>query len=141
MQCPKFHNREYLSSVSAVKFHYGAYLGETVAVSIIKEGNAFTLEITARPSVSIDGFKRNLSEAEWEEILETLFQELAVQEWEEQYDRLDVLDGADWTFEIYLTEGNICRTSGHNAFPPNWEGLANLFTPYLREAEVPLNLL
>ena len=51
-----------------------------------------------------------------------------IDEWKDQYDDLDILDGTQWELIVQDQEYR-----GSNAYPPNWEAFFGLVSPWLKE--------
>ena len=73
----------------------------------------------------------NIDDKTWEEISDSLFSSIKIQEWNEDYTDLDWLDGESWRVEISLTNNRKLCFNGRNAYPPKWNEFKDIFKEYL----------
>ncbi len=133
-------NEELFNDVNFIYFNYETEEGESVSLTFTKEDETVTLEILDFPYGASDPFHRELGAEEWENLLEDLFHELFIQEWEERYENTTAPHETNWDLEVTTDNGMEYQFSGVSAYPENWNDLADLFEPYLNEAEIALSL-
>lgn len=121
---------DYRELVTSIRFIYGSSLSMPSMVHIKKlRGGSVCLEASSK-----EGFiQREITDAEWEKLLNTLYGRLYLHEWKKRYDNPLVLDGEDWSLELKLTGGRVRTYRGFNAYPPYWKELKAAFQPFLKE--------
>lgn len=73
----------------------------------------------------------DIDDKTWEKISDSLFVNIKIQEWNEDYTNLDWLDGESWKVEISLTKNRKLYFCGTNGYPPNWNEFKDIFKEYL----------
>ncbi len=84
-------------------------------------------EISDRMAFEYQFWTIHITEEKWCQIIDTLFNELHLLEWADEYTDPEVLDGTHWNLEIGLTKGNTLKYQGSNKYPPYWHALGNVF--------------
>ena len=93
-------------------------------IQSLRESEPEMFEGMAEPvDLQISGMK-------WNELLNTLYNDMHLHEWNEAYDNYDILDGTQWSLEISLTNERKIRYHGSNDYPPYWMQLNKIFKRY-----------
>ena len=101
---------------------------------LIKKNNA-GIELSAWSRLSPDpDIRRPMENAEWKKLLDRLYGELYLHEWEKSFVEPKVMDGAQWKLELAFTGDRVESYYGSNRYPPYWKKLTELFDPYWQEA-------
>ena len=79
-------------------------------------------------------FARLMTETEWDELLDLLYTQLYVHEWDGIYVDRDNPDGGRWELTITFTEDRKRVHRGIGGFPPYWEELKAALRPFIPEA-------
>ncbi|MFH5834815.1 ADP-ribosylglycohydrolase family protein [Proteiniclasticum sp. C24MP] len=116
---------EYLSDPEEIVFEIGGYCeGDTRYHLKFSEEGALLVTSSKRDGLKVS---RELSREASEELLRQ-FKALHVEYWNHEYIDPGILDGTGWTLSVKYKGHRGTVWTGMNAFPPNWENLAALFS-------------
>lgn len=104
---------------------------------LIEERDSYA-DVTLTPpiSVSIDGeMKLRITLNEWQAIKDTLFHELFLLSWDEEYYDPYILDGTQWELKLKFDDRKNYEISGSNVFPELFNDLLNYLNPYFEQME------
>ncbi|QQK77562.1 hypothetical protein HUG15_19570 [Salicibibacter cibarius] len=73
-----------------------------------------------------------LTSEEWDRLLEALTA-LSIEQWDDSYHDLDIMDGIQWRLTIQFPEDQEMRKGGSNDFPPNWDEFLDVLEKYTGE--------
>lgn len=125
---------DYRDIVTSVQFSDGGYFGGFDEVFFQKTQDGIKVSITpsflGKKKLPIE---REVSEEEWETLLDKLFCRLYIHEWKKTYNDYTVCDGEQWSLELRLIGNRQRNYQGSNAFPPCWSSLKRVFKSYLDE--------
>ena len=74
----------------------------------------------------------DLTEAQWKQLMDVLFDKLCVHEWKQRYFAPGVFDGTQWELELRMTGGRCYRIQGSNGFPALYKDLVRTLRSYLK---------
>lgn len=126
---------DYRDIVTALRFSDGGFFCGHQEVVIRKEHDKLLLEVIPGFEKPEGFLQREMTEEEWNALIDRLFCKLYLHEWKKNYVDYDVLDGEQWELEIKLSGGRVRNYSGSNAFPPYWNELKKAFRPFFKEAD------
>lgn len=125
---------DYRDIVTSVYFYDGGYFGGWNSITINKTKSGIYAECTTGYRRAPGGTeRRELTEAEWEKLLNRLYCKLYVHEWKKEYSNNCVLDGEQWSLEFKLEGRRVRNYGGSNAFPAYWKELKRTFQPFFKE--------
>lgn len=119
--------------VLSVKFSHGGYFEGEETIQAIRTNEGILLFAIPYHRSHRLPVRRVMSEKEWSRLLNCLFEELHICDWEREYCDWRILDGEQWGLELRAAGNRSLRISGSNDYPPEWEALLRLFRPFLRE--------
>ena len=126
------------SVVKSIEFHFWPMFTMWNKYILLSRNNSDWIEIKAGCSCLID-FPDELptvSISEWNRILGVIFDDLKFLEWDNHYDRIDVMDGYEWGIRIALNRRyryfEIYK-GGWNAYPDCWPNVLKLFDPLIEK--------
>ena len=96
------------------------------------------LEVIPAFSMPESFLQREMTEKEWNRLLDRIYSKLYVHEWKKNFIDPTIMDGEQWELTLKLTGGRQRRYSGSNAFPPYWRELKSTFRPFFKEAGIKL---
>ena len=67
-----------------------------------------------------------MTEEEWKALLDKLYTELHIHEWNSIFITRNYAEGEKWELEILFTEDRVIKYKGFGGFPPYWEELKEL---------------
>ncbi len=107
---------------SVVFFSFSAGSFFTGYQKITIEKRSCDIILTAGSSKFIDGKKitKELSSAEWNGLLDKIFSEYLLHEWDKKYSNDDLLDGYDWEILVRLETGKEVWWNGYMSYPAYW---------------------
>ncbi|QQK81379.1 hypothetical protein HUG20_16665 [Salicibibacter cibi] len=73
-----------------------------------------------------------LTSEEWDRLLEALTA-LSIDQWDDSYHDLDIMDGIQWYVTIQFPEDREMHKGGSNDFPPNWDDFLVVLEKYTGE--------
>ena len=97
-----------------------------------KKESRITLSLVSFPEYA-EAQNEVITGKEWRRLLNKIFCQLCVHEWEKSYVDSDVLDGEQWKLQFELSGGRHLDYYGSNAYPPLWKELKNVFRPYFKK--------
>ncbi len=118
--------------VQSVEFQVGGFFGGITGINIKKNDKGAVVHIYFPYGGKILPADRQISSLRWKKLVNRLFNELYILEWEKEYMDPDTLDGTQWYLEIKRIDGSEWRIDGSNAYPPYWSELEALFRPFLK---------
>lgn len=74
----------------------------------------------------------DISKKKWDALVDALYYELYLNDWEHSFVDYNVLDGEEWRLTIKRPNRRKRTYSGMNGYPPYWEELVKLMKPYLK---------
>lgn len=125
---------EWVSGCHTFYFTYGGFHGGFKTI-LIEERDGFA-DMTLIPpiGISIDGeMKLRITLNEWQAIKDTLFNDLFVLSWDEEYSDPDIMDGTQWDLKITFDNRKKFKTGGSNAFPERFDELLEYLDPYFEQ--------
>ena len=122
---------DYRDITESIQFSiYVSFKGKTeITVTKKEKGASVYTKEQVSPEETKEKEKR-ITNAKWKKILEALYCDLFVHEWEKEYNNPGILDGVKWTLNIQLTENRSIRIYGSNAYPPYYDELKELFSGF-----------
>lgn len=102
---------------------------------LIEERDSYA-DVTLTPpiSVSVDGeMKLRITLNEWQAIKDTLYHELFVMSWDEEYSDPYIMDGTQWELKLKLDGRKKFKASGSNVFPEKYDELLECLDPYFEQ--------
>lgn len=131
----------YRDIVTYLEFSIGGFGYGNDTVKIIKsDDRAFVRVIKRRHGVSnreqegiFDTIEITLSE--WYAIIDKLYGEMYLHEWNKIYQNTGILDGTQWSLEIIINRHKTIRYYGSNEYPVYWDELRKIFNYYLLKAK------
>ncbi|MCR5794420.1 MAG: hypothetical protein K6G61_03580 [Solobacterium sp.] len=124
---------DYRLIVSDIRFSYG---NDPVQLHIEKKDGTILLEVLPAPGSAQPPFQRDMTETEWDGLLEKLYGQLYIHEWDRVFIRSSVPDGENWKLAIQVRDGKPDIYIGKGVYPPYWEELQVLLRPYFAEAGI-----
>ncbi len=122
-----------------IGFSIGGYFGghDVVEITTDENGHHSVYKHYPETTDSADiSYTMDLTDAQWERLMDTLFRKLCVHEWKQRYVNPHVCDGTQWRLELKLTGGRRYSICGSNDFPALYNDLVRAFKPYmLKERE------
>ena len=125
----------YIDIVTCVKLTISGYFFGRLEIEIKKnEGGALVTVSSIPPREEIVD-ERQLTETQWNRIVNRLYNDLYLQEWGKNYkpDEYCMTDGERWSLEITLTGRRKRTYKGDNAYPPYWEETMDLFKKNIKK--------
>lgn len=129
---------DYRDIVTGIVFSDGGYFGGYQEISIKKSKGKIMLEVIPAFSMPESFLQREMTEKEWNRLLDRIYSKLYVHEWKKNFIDPTIMDGEQWELTLKLTGGRQRRYSGSNAFPPYWRELKSTFRPFFKEAGIKL---
>lgn len=129
---------DYRDIVTGIVFSDGGYFGGYQEISIKKSKGKIMLEVIPAFSMPESFLQRDMTEKEWNRLLDRIYSKLYVHEWKKNFIDPTIMDGEQWELTLKLTGGRQRRYSGSNAFPPYWRELKSTFRPFFKEAGIKL---
>ncbi|MBQ7992549.1 MAG: hypothetical protein IJ252_05910 [Solobacterium sp.] len=122
---------DYRDITESIQFSiYAAFRG-TTEITVAKKEKGASVHIKEQISPEETKEKdQKITNAKWKKILDTLYCGLFIHEWEQVYNNPGILDGIKWTLNIQLTENRSLHISGSNAYPPYFDELKEVFSPF-----------
>ena len=121
---------DYRDIVTSIKFQIGGYFGGYTYITITKNSDGACVSVMQMPICKEIMEDRQITLLEWQNIVNTLYGQLYLHEWENRFVDPRIMDGTQWKLEITMT-GNRERTyAGSNAYPPYWDELTSIFEKY-----------
>ena len=106
--------------VESITIEYGGFFGGTEKRVITHDGDRIVVERTFYNGASDDG-RLLYTGKTWTDLLQSL-DSLHIDDWAEQYDDPDVLDGTQWSLDIVYSEGKEgAYYWGSNKYPDNFD--------------------
>ena len=124
------------NAITAIHFTNGGYFGGYDEIFIRKTDNGNLLECAPGFQRKTLPVSRQMTDEEWNRLLYRLFCQLYVHEWEETYNDYSVLDGEQWSLELFAKDSVLLKSSGSNAFPAYWNELKRTFQAFLNEGVI-----
>ena len=124
---------DYRDIAVSLKFRVGGFGGGRNRILIKKDNAGIELSAWSRLSPDPD-ILRPMENAEWKKLLDRLYGELYLHEWEKSFAEPKILDGVQWELKLAFTGDRVESYYGSNRYPPYWEKLEELFDPYWQEA-------
>lgn len=116
----------------------GIHLVEEGSPQILMEKKDGQIRLEIRPA-SADpqsSYERLMTDEEWEQLLEVLYKQLYLHEWNRIFLTRRFPEGEKWELTIKLTEDREIPYKGFGAYPPYWEELKAVFRPFFQEAGI-----
>lgn len=66
---------------------------------------------------------------------------LNIQNWKDEYNNYNVLDGEQWEIEIVFTDGSRYKSTGSNAYPSAWRKLSAFINHWAEDKYMELEIL
>ncbi|MGO1454624.1 MAG: hypothetical protein ACTHVM_07940 [Alkalibacterium gilvum] len=103
---------------------------------LIEERDSYA-DITLTPSLAVSdkAIHLRITLNEWQNIKDTLFQELFVLSWDEEYYDPYILDGTQWELKLTFDSRRDFEISGSNVFPKLFDDLLNYLKIYFEQVE------
>ena len=121
----------YPDMVEALESEVGGYFEGTTRTTIRKNPKGALVHVDYYNGIpDIPPADRQITHLRWMRLVNRLFNELYVHEWNKKYIDPHVLDGTQWSLEISLSGRRKRTVYGSNAFPPYWRELMSLFRPF-----------
>ena len=126
--------KDYRDIVTAIKFKTD-YIGSYTQVSIEKNEKGALVKVLSTCIHNEDtSLKYNenmqIPKDKWRSILDKLYSDMYLHEWNESYKNSNSPNGERWSLEITM-EGRYKKIySESNAYPPYWTELKNVFMEY-----------
>ncbi|WP_155849214.1 hypothetical protein [Alkalibacterium sp. AK22] len=77
--------------------------------------------------------------SEWQDIKQTLFYDLSVLSWNEDYTDYSILDGTQWHLRLEFDNQPTIEISGSNAYPALYQDLQAFLKPYFDQGDFELD--
>ena len=122
----------YNEIVKEIRFTVDGYLpGESV---VIKKNEKGAL-VSASKFLSDEIPDRQITKARWDKLVERLYVDFYLHEWQKKYDDSGVTDLEHWKLEILMTNRRKQTYEGNHAYPPYWSELKALFRPFFKRSK------
>lgn len=109
-----------IENVESITVEYGGFFGGTEKRVITHDGDKIVVERSFYNGASEDG-RLLYAGKTWKNLLQGL-DSLPIDDWDEQYDDPDVLDGTQWSFDIKFAKGTEdAHYWGSNMYPDNFD--------------------
>ena len=129
---------DYRKIVTGIRFAAGSTPDDFFQLLVGRKDDHIQLEVRPKPGDPRDPFKREMTEGEWEDLLEQLYGRLYLHEWNRVFIRRNDPDGERWELDVRLTRDRADRYMGLGGCPPYWEELQQVFRPFFCEAGITL---
>ena len=114
----------YTDIVTSLEFSLNTFGAGSTCITITKTDKGADI-VFERIYSQDSGHQEHISSAEWNKILNTLYNKIYLHEWKRSYFE-PVLDGESWSLEVKLTDRRRRYYHGCNAYPPYWDELKEL---------------
>lgn len=122
---------DYRDIVTSIKFSIGGHHGYTdITVQKNKDGALVKVQKTLGYEELLG--PKQVSMVKWQEIVNKLYYELYLHEWQKEFVDPCVLDGTQWKLDINLTNRRVRHYYGSNDYPPYWKELQNIFREFAK---------
>jgi hypothetical protein len=121
---------DYRDIVVEIRFKVGGFFQGWKELTVRKTKHGAHAEWSVIPDFRTG--KRDLSQKEWESLLDDLYAKMYLHEWKKSFVDPHVMDGEQWELSIRLTGGRQRNYHGSNAYPPYWEALIKQFKPFMK---------
>lgn len=110
----------------------GGFFGGHEYVVINRKGDtgAIFASQASRPGTDSRFWMGRYSTAQWNRLLNKLFNKFRVQDWEHKYNNYNILDGTQWELSFRLPSGEIYDICGSNEYPDGFDTLYRMFRYY-----------
>ena len=110
----------HIDCIESITFEYGGFCDGTEKRTISHNGDEIVVDREFYNGLSDDGIVPYEGKT-WTELLEDL-ESVSIDDWDEEYDDLDVLDGTQWSLDIEYNDGTESRHYwGSNKYPKNFD--------------------
>lgn len=124
---------DYRQIVTSISFSDGGFFEGYTGVELLHEDDQYKAYLY--PPYSRRSVEASINESTWNKLLESLFCNCYLHEWEHEFVDPDVMDGEQWELELKLTHNREIHYDGDNAYPPYWHEFIKLFRPYINQAK------
>lgn len=104
--------------IQSITIEYGGFFGGAEKRIIKHDGDKIVVERFFYNGAADDG-KTLYDDKTWSELLERLH--ALIENWKEEYNDPDVLDGTQWSLVIKYADGKEKECWGSNMFPDNFD--------------------
>ncbi len=122
-----------------ILFEYGGFFSMDQNISFIARksvGKEEGVVYLTRGIIANKYLDRKMSKEEWQEMTDTLFETIRIQDWEKSYKPdVCVMDGYQWHLRVTLADRKKYEIEGDNAVPENWDEWMDLLQPFFLEYE------
>lgn len=127
-----------VDAVKALRFRYGDYLSGSVWLIMGEDETKECLyEVYDAENGGADKYVDCLSEKEWKEFKEKLFESLLVMDWDKEYlpknDGKEIPDNNAWRLSIFVNDEEVVEYHGHGAYPIYWNAFMKLVDPFFNK--------
>ncbi len=124
---------DYRDIVKTIKFSVGGYFNGYTDITIRKNDKGAIVQVN-KMLASLDDWPddRQISITQWQKIINTLYGQMYLHEWEKSFVDPCVMDGTQWSLEISLTNKRKRSYSGSNDYPPYWNELMKIFKKFTK---------
>ena len=123
---------DYRDIVSCIRFSVGGYFGGFTSITIRKNDNGAIVNVQKTLETEKIPEDRQITIIKWKTIVNMLYKQMYLHEWKKRFIDPKVLDGTQWSLDVFLT-GNRKRTySGSNEYPPYWSELLKVFRKFAK---------
>lgn len=117
-------------------FSYGGFFGGYQSLKVEERDGYADLIISPPFSETEEGSVRfRIMLSEWQDIKTTLFYDLFVLDWEDDYQDPDTLDGTQWELRMAFDDRKPVEKFGSNEFPALYDELLDYLKPYFDQAD------
>ena len=118
--------------ITGVKFTISGFFDGMDCVAINREGATGAICFFHMPRFRTDDwfYFRRYSRAQWNRLMDKLFNKVHVQDWKHKYINNDILDGAQWKLSLRLSSGKKYDIYGSNEYPDGFDELIRMHRYY-----------
>ena len=120
---------DYRDYVTEIRFRIEAFgqVGREIVIS--KHDNGAGVQIRHLP-FGKEAEAYRITPDKWGKLLGRLYGWVDLQDWENEYENPQALDGERWDLKVTLDDGNSVEYHGCNAYPPKWQDLVKALNSY-----------
>lgn len=101
---------------------------------LIEEQDSYAdMTLASSTNGSEEDFRLRITLNEWQNIKDTLFLELFILSWDEDYYAPYILDGTQWELKLRFDGRQTFEISGSNVFPKLFDTLLTYLNPYFEQ--------
>lgn len=121
-------------------FSYGGFFDGYQSLKIDeKDGYAELTVASPFSTMEGEGVRFRIMLSEWQDIKTTLFYDLFILDWKDEYKDPYILDGTQWELSLAFDDREKVLKSGSNAYPAFYEELTDYLEPYFDQGEFEQN--